>query len=232
MLKTNNDYLNILLCILLILVMIQEMSVVTRLKGYHINVPQTVEQLYTDPFLLPEKKVELSKSAQLELLQQAQMLRRISKSTPIQIVRYQEPKIFVDRYMHCYHQQPRDQACISFLKIAAEYPRIIKVPENSKPMILVLHSDLPIHWQFGTDHKDAKLIFMTGALPSEITGSTFSSNIACLNSFQHGVAKEDAMFCRRTALTSLQKFEDMTSYQYKVEKVFQRKPQEVVILGK
>ena len=102
MLKTNNDYLTILLFILLIFVMLQKFGAVTRIKGYDINIPQTIEQLYQDAYLLPENKNDLSKSEQLELLQQAQTLRRISKSTPIQIVRYQEPKEFIDKYFELY----------------------------------------------------------------------------------------------------------------------------------
>lgn len=117
---------------------------------------------------------------------------------------------------YCTVQQFNNADCHIFMQDDTDHPITVKALSHLQSITMILHSDVPIHWQFEQDNQRVKALFFTGILPSSIRGSQLSSHAPKFFSFQYHSTCEFGPMCRMTQINFLQKY--TTEYQYR-EKV-------------
>lgn len=213
----NNHPLHLILACLMPMVFIFNNSTSKK----EVDVPQSFSELQQANFPIP---ANLTPNQQQQLLRDLQNLRRISQNYPVQVYHYQPAKEIQNKFNVCYQQRLKDEICQSFLRDLKQHPIQVNVPSNQRPVAMVLHSDLPVAWQFGKGNKSVKLLFFTGSMSSSIRGSEFHGQPILLASFKDAdVSTDFEMSYTTTQLNHLQQFNNDTEYQQQVELSFGRK---------
>lgn len=190
----------------------------------NITIPQSFAELQTqDPFLLPQKK--LMPYEQDRLLQDIQLLRKIAQNAPIHIVHYQPPAAVQKKIDQC---MPNN--CEYLETVLATQPVTVEVPSNLRPVLMILHSDVPVNWQFGTGNQFAKGLFFTGFSSSSIVSSQFSGGAPKMFSFQYHQTCEFGPLCHFTQIDNLQQYLNEQQYRQQVEMLLQRKVDKFTVL--
>lgn len=180
--------------------------------GKAVTIPQSYAEITENtPALIPQKhSSEISTHAdQQQFLQDIVDLRTRAKNVPIHVVHYQPIS-----------SEPNNSPI-----------KTVNVPSNLRGVALILHSDVPVHWQFGSGNASAKVLFFTGTFPSSIVGSRFEGGPLYLWSFSHKKSCEFGPLCRFTQIDYLQDFKDEASYKAKVELLLQRKVDKFTIIN-
>ena len=190
----------------------------------NITIPQSFEELQTqDPFLLPQKK--LRPFEQDRLLQDIRLLRKIAQNAPIHIVHYQPPAAIQKKMDQC-----TPKSCEYLETKPAPSAVTVEVPHNLRPVLMILHSDVPVDWQFGSGNQFAKGLLFTGFSSSSIVGSQFSGGAPKMFSFQYHQTCELGPLCHFTQIDNLQQYLNEQQYKLQVEMLLQRKVDKFTVL--
>ena len=190
----------------------------------NITIPQSFEELQTqDPFLLPQKK--LRPFEQDRLLQDIRLLRKIAQNAPIHIVHYQPPAAIQKKMDQC-----TPKSCEYLETKPAPSAVTVEVPHNLRPVLMILHSDVPVDWQFGSGNQFAKGLLFTGFSSSSIVGSQFTGGAPKMFSFQYHQTCELGPLCHFTQIDNLQQYLNEQQYRLQVEMLLQRKVDKFTVL--
>ena len=207
-------HLHLILAIVLILAIFRSGSGFSRSD---IHIPDSYAAI--EDALYPMEYIDTSERTQF--LKDIQDLRQIAKNTPIHVVHYQA---------NSEEQKLLDQNLKFNAYWKSKQRPTVDVPSNFKPVILILHSDVPVNWQFKSGNKKAKVLFFTGLNPSSIVGSRFEGNHPKFFSFSSSRHCELYPLCRFTKIDYLRYYNDENSYANQVEILFQREVSKFTIV--
>lgn len=206
-----NSYLHLILVVLIPLTIIKSESQQQK----KIVLTTFTELQKQEPYLLLNN-TQLSSAQEYQFQTDLYDLRLNAKNSPVQVIHFQPEPSMQKTIDDCTAQQFNNDDCQTFMQRLIYHPITVKVPSNLRSVTMILHSDVPIHWQFDKGNQRAKALFFTGILPSSIISSQFSGNAPKFFSFQYHSTCEFGPMCRMTQINFLQKY--TSEYQYK-EKV-------------